>query len=154
MRISIAILAFSFALIACKSSKKMNATNLPEAKTESLQVGRGQILQVKNAAVLVVSKTQTPSTVDRYYVLQGVKTKEIVIPSCLLSGSKDFVSLQSGSDFWILTISESNRYKDFLTSNANAVILNGFGLTQYRVKGVDFDTFIQELKDGKHDSKF
>jgi hypothetical protein len=61
MRISIVILAFSFALIACKSSKKTNATNQPEAKTESLQVGRGQILQVKMRRYWWCQKPKRPA---------------------------------------------------------------------------------------------
>lgn len=154
MKVSIAILFFSVVLFSCKSSKKAETVVEAPIKVESLSVGRGQILTRKNSVVIVLSKSKTPDIADRYYVLQGATAEEAVLPTCNLSGSKDFVSLQSGQKFWVLTLSGSDRYKGFVTANADLKLSKGYGLAQYSNVGENFDSLVQAMKAGKYDSKF
>lgn len=102
----------------------------------------------------MIASQQEPSKVARYYILQGTPAKEQSIPKSVLNGSNDFVSLQAGSKFWVLALSKTNRYENILTKSADAKILKGFGLSNYQEPGLDFDTFIADLKSGKYDSKF
>ncbi|MFN0175887.1 MAG: hypothetical protein ACKVU0_14640 [Saprospiraceae bacterium] len=150
MKLSFSILLI-FTLASCHSTKKSQNSSAP---IQNLNVAKANLLTVNNCAVLVVASIQTPDKVDRYYVLQGAKAKEQSIPKSVLSESRDFVSLQAGSNFWVLTLKESDRYKNFLTKGADAKIIKGFGFAKYQESGLDFDTFIAELKAGKHDAKF
>lgn len=154
MKSSIAIITFLLAFMACNSSQKAATVNQPEGEIESLNVDRAQLLQVKESAVLLLSKATNPNTIEQYFVLQGARTKDINISTSILNYSNDFASLQSGNDFWILALSKSDRYKKYLNQKANQKVIKGYGLAKYNIEGVDFNTFVEELKAGKHDSKF
>lgn len=145
------ILLFTVFLTSCNSQKQSQNSSAP---IQSLNVARAQLFTVKKCAVLVIASQQEPSKVARYYILQGTPAKEQSIPKSVLNGSNDFVSLQAGSKFWVLALSKTNRYENILTKSADAKILKGFGLSNYQEPGLDFDTFIADLKSGKYDSKF
>ncbi len=151
MNLTFSILILTLSLASCHSPKKTQPSTSP---IQNLNVAKAQLLTVNKRTVLVVTSNQAPDKVDRYYVLQGAKAKEQAIPKSVLSESKDFVSLQAGSNFWVLTLKESDRYKNFLTDGADAKIIKGFGFAKYQESSLDFDTFIAELKAGKHDAKF
>jgi len=143
------VFVFSFALTSCCNTAKMKNSTEP---VQSLNITRAQLLTIKKCVVLVLASQQEPSKVSKYFVLQGVKANEQVIPKSILNASSDFVSLQAGEKFWILTLSESDRYRNLLTDGADTLILKGFGLAKYQESGLNFDTFIAELKAGKQNS--
>ncbi len=145
------LFACLIALIACNTTKPKQQFTTP---IQSLNISKAQLLTVQKRTVLVVANTQAPDKVACYYVLQGAPAKEQSIPQASLNESNDFVSLQAGSNFWILTLSESDRYRKFLTTGAKAKILKGFGLAKAQESGLDYDTFIAGLKSGKYDSRF
>lgn len=128
--------------------------NNSASSVQSLNVFKAQLLQVKQSAVLVVANQQDPQKVAYYFDLKGSKTKEQIIPSAIMSTASDFVALQAGSRFWVLTLSDSDRYRSFLTKGAKSTILKGFGLAKYQESNLDFDTFVTEMKAGKHNFKF
>ena len=145
------IFLFLVVFCACNNTKSSKTFTDP---IQSFNVAQARLLTVNNRVVLVIADQKAPTKVARYYVLQGAKTAELAIPKSILNDSNDFVSLQAGSKFWVLTLSESDRYKNLLTKDADTKILKGFGLAKYQESGLDFDTFIAELKAGKHDAKF
>ena len=146
-----ALLLLTLAISSCQTKKK---TRHSTESIQSLNVAKAQLLTVKKCTVLVIANQKAPEKVARYYVLQGKTTKEQSIPKSVLNESSDFVSLQAESNFWVLTLSQSDRYRNLLTKNAKTQVLKGFGLAKYQESGLDFDTFVAELKSGKHDAKF
>ena len=150
MNFTLSCLIVTLAL-SCQTAKKVQNSNDP---IQNLNVAKAQLLTVNKRAVLVIANVQAPDKVNCYYVLQGATTKELSVPKSVLNASSDFVSLQAGSKFWVMTHNQSDRYRNVLTSNADAIILKGFGQAKYQESGLDFDTFIAALKSGKHDAKF
>lgn len=147
-------LFFSFATMSCQSHKKAASAKTPAAKVESLEIAHAQLLQVKNATLLVLSIVDMPYSVDRCYVLQGARSKEDRRLYGTLHSSENFVIFQSRNDYWVLTLSKDRQYKQFLPDGANVTILKGSGLAKYIPELVGYDDFIEELKAGKHDDKF
>jgi len=157
--LTIVLLASTF-LVACHTSKKaISATSTIEKRTyndpiKSLNASRAFLLSRKKCSVLVIADKANPEKVSRYYVLQGAETKELAIPSAVINASNDFVSLQSGNDFWVLSLSDSERYKRNITTDAHLILLKGFGLAKYLDGAMNFDAFVAEINAGKHDGKF